>query len=365
KDGGAVTINGGSTGVAKDLRYLEGVGVAVVGNSNSFAGSLTLVNNGGGLTVTVNSDYKTGGIVVGGTSLIAAGDLTLVHQGTINAVGIHVFGSTVSADGNLSLTQTGVNFAEAIKLEDSNLSAVGNLVLTQQGNSAISGITANATILSAGKDLSLLQLGRIIPSLTPGALTSAVNRGIGLGWKGVNANQITSLAAGKDGLVTIKTNDKDLVLFNGTMGSTGTVYVTRGKLRLDLGSGAMISDAGSGTIQSGGFVLDAAGLDVVFTGATASSSHNAKIAVGGGSFLTLTDRSSKTTITTLTSSTTAGDTSIGWDVGFSGTTGASGVYTRNGLTVTATGTGTDARVKGIGVKYGGQVIINGVSAGNQ
>ena len=365
--GGTVTISGvTSASPAGSLRYIEGVGIGVLTTASSFNGSLTLVNNGGGVQVSVNNAFKTGGIVVGGTTLAVAGDLTLVHQGTINAEGIHISGATVTAGGNLFLTQTGVNFAEAIKLDESNLTAVGNLVLTQQGNSAIAGITVTATILTAGKDLSLLQLGRIIPSLTPGANPSAVNRGIGLVWKGVNANQITRLTAGTSGQVTIKTNDKDLVLFNGTAGTTGTVYVTRAKLRIDLGSGALISHAGNGAIQSGGFVLDAAGLDVVFTGSTASSSHNAKIAVGGGSFLTLTDRSNKTTLTSLSSSTLATDSSIGWDLGFSGTTGttASGItsYARNGLTVTTTGTGADARVKGIGVKYGSGVSIDGVTA---
>ena len=111
--GGTVEIQGISTGAAKDLRYIEGTGVAVTIPSgltaatggSLFSGNLTLVGSGAGITL---SGGDTGGVVIKANLTTSnGGDLTLVQSGLVDEIGILAWESTLTAGGDLSLIQNG------------------------------------------------------------------------------------------------------------------------------------------------------------------------------------------------------------------------------------------------------------------
>ncbi|MCX8501110.1 MAG: hypothetical protein ORO03_05395, partial [Alphaproteobacteria bacterium] len=108
--GGTVTIDGVQTGAAKNLSYIEGKGVGVFGSASSFAGSLTLVSNGSGITDA--SGDNAGGILVetnltAGVSDDGVSNLSLVQSGRSLNNGIAIAASSLRAGGNIFLRQAG------------------------------------------------------------------------------------------------------------------------------------------------------------------------------------------------------------------------------------------------------------------
>ncbi|MCX8502149.1 MAG: filamentous hemagglutinin N-terminal domain-containing protein, partial [Alphaproteobacteria bacterium] len=312
--GGSVTIDGVTTGAARDLRYIEGADLSVTDQS-SFTGSLTLVGSGiDSLGVRVTAGLRTGN----------GGDLSLVQIGT--TLGSAIFaGGQPTAAGALTLTQLGSSGGRGISVSaDLGLSAGGNLTLTQVGSAAFEGISVFQSSLNAGGDLSVVLSG------TAGSGWD----GIALNSFGTGAAEVVAFAAGSDRLVTLKTFHQTL-----SMNGDDNYSVSGGKLRIDLGKGAVISDAGA-------YSLKALGMAVYFTGATTGNS--AKIAVGSGSFTFVNDRRSVTSAVTLTNSTTEADATSGWG----------SLPSVAGLTVTGTGD-----LNGLGVVYGVTVTIDGVGAG--
>ncbi|MCX8500464.1 MAG: hypothetical protein ORO03_02035, partial [Alphaproteobacteria bacterium] len=102
--GGAVTIQGiGSSSPARDLRYIEGTGVAVT-TASTFSGNLTLVGSGAGITSGGNS---AGVLVVANLTTSNGGNLSLHQTGAGTGTGILVNNATLSAGGALTLTQSG------------------------------------------------------------------------------------------------------------------------------------------------------------------------------------------------------------------------------------------------------------------
>ncbi|MCX8500104.1 MAG: hypothetical protein ORO03_00165, partial [Alphaproteobacteria bacterium] len=252
----SVTINGVTTTPASEaskLTYIEGRSILVSGTASSFSGALTLVSTGGYDTPT--------NIPIGITVNITAG----IVIGTNLTVG-----ATSDGTSHLTLIRNGSPL---------------------QGD----GIAIVSATVKAGGNISLIQNDTI-----NGA------EGIALVAKGTTATTGVVLEAGSSNhWVTFKTNGYKLSLTH-----NNNFSVTKGQLRLDLGTGGITS--ASGTIPSGGYVLNTSGLNVYFTGATTGNS--AEFALGTGSFTFVTDlRANDTTAignTALTlASFTAGATS--------------------------------------------------------
>ncbi|MCX8501759.1 MAG: hypothetical protein ORO03_08730, partial [Alphaproteobacteria bacterium] len=352
--GGTVEIRGVTTGAAKDLRYIEGTGVAVTipttpagltaaTGGSSFSGGLFLVGNGAGIT----SGGDTAGVLIkANLSTSNGGDLSLYQRGSSTGAAIAMSGASVKASGNLSVFQSGSAALDGITVTQAPLTAGGALSLTQAGNSGSgSGITITAATITAARVLSLIQSGLATQngikvdssSLSAGASLSLLQNGtiasggsgIFLNASGAQATQAVSLAAGFGNIVTLKTNVQKLSL-NGT----DSFAITHGKLRIDLGVGVMTSSAGSFSFKA----LDA---DVYFTGA--SSGHSATIAVDRGSFTRVIDNHAITGRTVITSGSSFVIPSTG------------------GLVVTGS---ISTRLNRIGVVYGGKVEVQSITPGS-
>ncbi|MCX8500119.1 MAG: hypothetical protein ORO03_00240, partial [Alphaproteobacteria bacterium] len=330
--GGTVMIHGvGGIGAVNNLRYIEGTGVRVT-TARTFSGNLTLVGNGAGITT---GNTTAGVLITANLTTSNGGDLSLVQNGATSGTGINVDGVTLTAGGAMTLTQSGSAGRDGITVLVSTLTAGGALSLVQSGSAELEGIAVGGSSLTAGGELWLQQSGTVGSDIG----------GINLYAYGTAANQAVNLAAGTGQFVTLKTNNQKLSLNN-----NDNFVVTSGKVRIDLGTGAMTS--------SGNNSLKADGLDVYYSGATTGNS--AKIAVGSGSFSFVNDRRSVTSAVTLANSTTASDATNGWGTG--PTFGVSGSDTTlGGLTITGTGGAT--RLQGLGVAYGGTVDIQGVVSG--
>ncbi|MCX8501846.1 MAG: filamentous hemagglutinin N-terminal domain-containing protein, partial [Alphaproteobacteria bacterium] len=199
------------------------------------------------------------------------GDLTLTQSGNSTNYGLSIANATVAAGGNLRLQQNGSSSLVAIHIESSSLTAGGDLSLTQSetASSGNSGIYLAASNLSAVGNLSLRQSGRVggsNPGLHFFAQSNFPDKGV-------------SLSAGSDKWVTIRSSNRNLRL-----GNRDQFSIQSGRLRLDLGSGAVESLVGP--IPSGGYSLNANGVDVYFTG-DRSGSHF-KLEIGSGSFTAVT-----------------------------------------------------------------------------
>ncbi|MCX8501052.1 MAG: hypothetical protein ORO03_05095, partial [Alphaproteobacteria bacterium] len=256
--GGTVNIQGvtaASTTGVNNLRYIEGTGVLVstpttpadltaATGGSTFSGSLTLVGNGAGISY---GGYTAGVLIWANLTTSNGGDLSLVSTGTTTGLGIYAGSSTLTAGGAM--------------------------ILTQSGSAVSYGIYADSSTLTAGGDLSLLQTGTV----------GSAYAGIILHANGTGVSNAVSLTAG--GLathwITLKTNNQGVLLFD-----ADNFRFNRARLRIDLGTGTIISKDNSGTLLTAGngFTLDATGLDVFYTGA--STGNNAKIKAGSFTVVT-------------------------------------------------------------------------------
>ncbi|MDI9409389.1 MAG: filamentous hemagglutinin N-terminal domain-containing protein [Candidatus Pacebacteria bacterium] len=406
--GGTVDIEGVDSTAANpvaNLTYIEGTGVAVGGlyDSNStspdlsnivyfgkasqFAGALTLVASGAGFNygdifknigITILKGLRIGsssnsdlnliqsgvadgfrGIQVYRSGLTAGGAINLVQTGSLTtdgAYGIYGSYSTITAGGSLTLTQSGKATGLGVVFISSTMTAGGDISLNQSGRAKINGIELQYVNLYATGDIGLHQKGMIDSVVEGIRFTSSNPTGDGTG----DLNTRIALIAGANRWVTIKTNDQKLSL------NTNDFYtVNGGKMRIDLGSGAMvslISSRGSTVTSPQHFGFKAEGLDVYFTGAT--SGNSAQIRVGNGSLTFVTDLRSVTSAVTLDSSSTASTATIGWGtgLGFSGSGSTeSGVTTIDAGGITAVTNGAVSTVTRMGVVYGAAVTIDGAS----
>ncbi|MCX8502138.1 MAG: hypothetical protein ORO03_10680, partial [Alphaproteobacteria bacterium] len=297
--GGTVDIQGISTGVAKDLRWIEGTGVGVTAASgltattgaSTFSGDLTLVGNGSGIVsgsytvgVAITANLTTGnggnltllqngaasgyGILINSSILTAGGGLSLTQSGSVFFHGIHAQSATLSAGGAMSLTQSGNALQIGIYASTSNMSTDGAMTLTSSGSTVYNGIRSEMNTLTAGSDLTVLQTGTVGSGYDGIALYSSSTTG------GANI-----FSAGSSSVVNFKTNNQNL-----SLNRDNNFRVSGGKLRIDLGTGVMISknSLGAALAAGSGHFLIATGLEVYYTGATTGNS--ATIAVGSGSF---------------------------------------------------------------------------------
>ncbi|MCX8502246.1 MAG: hypothetical protein ORO03_11260, partial [Alphaproteobacteria bacterium] len=256
--GGTVSLvsivgEGVTPSAARQLRYIEGTGIAVTTNTSVFTGSLTLVSSGAGIT---DEQFGNAGILIK-TDLtsINRGDLTLVQSGSATR-GIYVRNATVTSSGNLTMLQTGLATAAGIVL----------------GN-------ANVTV---DYDLSLLQSGKVGDGHAGILLT-------GIGEPGGSLFGV-KLNAGAHSFVTLKTRNERLWLNDGWSIDSEPIAVKGGGLRIDLGTGAMTStttDSANSPLPTSGYTILAAGMEVYFTGAT--SGNIATIDFKTGSFTFVTD----------------------------------------------------------------------------
>ncbi|MDI9408368.1 MAG: filamentous hemagglutinin N-terminal domain-containing protein [Candidatus Pacebacteria bacterium] len=292
-------------------------------------GGLTIIGTGGltrlqGRGVVYGSTVDIQG--VGSAGQVANGADQLRY---IEGAGISVTTNPSSFSGSLVLVSSGSGTAvgsNAGLYIEKNLSVSSNLSLIQTGGVSGNGIVVSSAGLMAGGDLSLRQIG-----------TVGENKdGIALIASGIEAANGQTFTAGANGFVTIKTNNNSLSLNN-----SDNFTLSAKRLRIDLGSGVMISRDVTGTVihaSANQLTLKAHGVDVYFIGAT--TGHSARIDVGSGSFTAVIDNRSITDPTTL------------------GTTPFI-APTYGGLTVI--GTGPAASRSQVGVIYGGAVTLDGVT----
>ncbi|MDI9408117.1 MAG: filamentous hemagglutinin N-terminal domain-containing protein [Candidatus Pacebacteria bacterium] len=287
------------------LSYIEAAGISVTTTASNFAASLKLLANGAGVNVgtntagiyvnrslsaTNNLSLEQKGITTGSAIMIdgnasavvtisaggslylnqlqtarvghngiylyyanlTAGGIILTQKGSTGADGINAYHSTLSSRGALSLMQWGNSVGSGINVASSDLSAAGNLNLRLLGSASNYGIIVGFSSLSAGGDLLLEQVGLVGSGKDGIALYSQLGSGVGFA---------DTFTAGANGFVWIKTADKNLSLNN-----ADNFLVTSGRLRIDLGTGAL----------TGGLGLNADGRDVYYTGRADGNSATIK-----------------------------------------------------------------------------------------
>ena len=308
--GGTVTVNGVTTGDAKDLRYIEATGIGIITAASSFTGPLTLVSTGGGVSDSGNS----AGIVIGanlsvGSTGTPLNGLSLVQSGAVTGSGILVTYATVTVGGNLTMAQSGTVTAAGIALKNAALKAGGDLSLTASGS------------LGSGK------------------------AGIELIATGTTVGTGVIFAAGLNHWVNLTTAGSSLEL-----STADNFAITSGRVRLDLGAGALVSTDASGVVLATPNSLKVRDLELFYSGAT--SGNSAKLDVTGGKFTFVNDRRAVTVVRTLNNSSTAAND---WGVGLGTLT--SGTASPSGLTVLGT------NINNQGVVYGVTVTIDGVTSG--
>ena len=401
-------------------RFAEG---GILFNAELTVSNLTLIQSG-----TANK-----GIYFIASTVKASGSMTMTQTGSVVLSGIQVYSSTVTAGGDMILTQSGRADADGSTLSygiytaSATLRAGGAMILTQSGSAGQTGILIEDTILTTGGAMSLTQSGTILPKVlgdsTSGAgiyiyrsntvdfnttLTAggamilsqtgrATQQGIyisnsvnltavtdlsllqsgrtGSGFDGIflytkqdRQDRIypTNFSAGANSWLTFKTNGQTLSL-NGA----DLLTVTSGRVRIDLGTGAMVSRDTSDQLITDPtklLTLKAYGLDVYFTGSTTTRFRDlntnifignfAKIDVGSGSFTFVNDKRSVTTGVTLNNTILSSTATIGWGAAFG--TLNSGTVSQNGLIVITSGG--DTTINNLGVVYGGTVTIQGIGS---
>ncbi|MCX8501386.1 MAG: filamentous hemagglutinin N-terminal domain-containing protein, partial [Alphaproteobacteria bacterium] len=310
--GGTVTINGVTSGAARDLSYIEATGIGLVTSASQFTSPLTLVANGGGIT----HSGSTAGIVIATNLTVGkAGDgfnsLTLNQTGAVTGSGIWIDSATVTAGGNLSITQSGEVSGNGIGLNNSSLAAGGDLSLTEAGQ------------VGSGK------------------------AGLKLSATGTTPATGVSFAAGNGRWLTISTASNGMELSN-----ADNFAFNSGRVRLDLGAGRLFSTDASGSPLAPAATANsllARDLELFYSGAT--SGNSARLVVTGGKFTFVNDRRSMTSAKTLDNGSTVAD----WGSGLGTLT--SGTASPSGLTVIG------ANINNQGVVYGATVTISGVTTG--
>ncbi|MCX8500491.1 MAG: hypothetical protein ORO03_02175, partial [Alphaproteobacteria bacterium] len=153
--GGLVTVDGVTTGGARDLRWIEGTAVGVLNNASTFAGKLVLASSGGAITA---PDSSSAAILIGAnlssaSTTDANQSLTLLQYGTAGGHGTFL-NSTVNFGGNVMLVQTGSVTGSGIYLSSGNntspivSSGAGSIGLYQGAVAGGSGIWLNGALLT-------------------------------------------------------------------------------------------------------------------------------------------------------------------------------------------------------------------------
>ena len=353
--GGTVEIQGIGTGGAKDLRYIEGTGIALTTAASAFSGSLVLVSSGSGITFTELGNQYTRGIQTNvsltvGTANDGRSDLLMVQRGDVQGNGIHVNSANVTVGRDLLIVSQGTAYNRGVLFTSNilQLSVGRDATFVNSGNvtQPHNGIYNGSRKISAGGGITFINSG-MVGSSQVGVVFESNQLG---------TNEVSSVTG-----TVVKTNGQNLVISKSslTINAPGVeaFIVTGPKLTIDLGSGKLLSLYVTNTpLAAPGNTINAAGANVFFSGAL--TGHNTTIAVGSGSFTWVNDKSSSGDVT-LSGTTTATDATSGWQTAavYAGTT--AGTRTIAGLTVTGS---SDSAITGMGVRYGGTVTISGVTA---
>ncbi|MCX8501999.1 MAG: hypothetical protein ORO03_09950, partial [Alphaproteobacteria bacterium] len=303
--GGAVSIDGVTTGAARQLRYIEGTGILVTHSASHFAGSLALVASGEAITVETE--------ITTGQAGDRVSDLWLLQSGAVAATtsAIGLAGATVVAGGDLTILQAGSTAGDGIAIVGSSLTAAG--------------------------DLAVVQTGRI----------GATQGGIRLSSSAVSAKPV-ALAVGASAELSLRTNSNSLVLEG-----DGDKRLRGGKLELELVGGAVQSQvAGGGAVPKQGYGLDLDGMELWLSGDAGASL--AEFNLGGGSLTVMSDQSYLTAPLTIGAETTLANLGFGASIA-----GEAGQRSLGGLTLRAS---RDSALNGMGFLYGGLLTLDGVSA---
>ena len=237
--GGTVTIQGISSGSARNLRYIEGTGIAVLAPSgqtaaaggSTFSGGLTLVSTGAGVPVTIAGAVYYEGVAIYRANLTTSngGDLILTQTGSVAGTGIYIGESTVSAAGAMTLTQSGAAVREGIMTYNATLNAGTAMSLTSSSSAGLEAVNINGSTLRAGTSMSLVQAGtttntgiNVVSSstLTAGTTLSLLQSGTassGIYVVSSNLTSGTSLSVTQTGT----SNAEAIVVMNATLNATG------------------------------------------------------------------------------------------------------------------------------------------------
>ena len=302
-----------------DLTLVQ-TGVAVHDGISSLNLSAKLSGN---LTVTQSGIAGDSGINLIGAFLGVSGNTIIESSGTVGFLGVDLNGVRLATDGDLLISQTGKAAIYGVISSDSSLAAGGDLTISQSGQAGLDGLIFDLGAVTAGGNILLSQSGAALNNgivaagidiKAGGDLTIQQSGSVGIGASGIvlgieplvasGGIKGVGLAAGPTNQIIISTNNQSLTLKNGDdFAVTGG-----GKLRIDLGSGSLVSS--SGPIPAGGYSLKTMGQEVFFTGAT--SGNSAQINVGDGSFTFVNDQRAITTMVTLDDTTTATTPGSGW-----------------------------------------------------
>ena len=313
----SLTATAAPGNIPSSLKASGNIVITQSGNSLSSGISITsnssLISSKGNIIVLQSGSASRTGINLQQAFLTASkGDIIVTQSGTASPSatvgGLSVISSSrLTAMGTITLNQLGRVGGIGISVNANLKTDIGAILINQLGSATGDGISLQTAKLFSGSHISILQSGSVGSSSVGINLFSATSNGSSLDMAAANSNS----------WITIKTNNQKLSV------TSINVQVTVGKLRIDLGTAAM----------TGANSLNAAGLDVFFTGATAG--NNATIAVGSGSFTRVIDNRSTTAATVIAGTSFAAPTTTGLNV--------TGVGATNLL----------------GVVYGGSVELNG------
>ncbi|MDI9409443.1 MAG: filamentous hemagglutinin N-terminal domain-containing protein, partial [Candidatus Pacebacteria bacterium] len=248
--GGAVDIRGISSGVAKDLRYIEGTKITVTNAASAFTGSLTLVASGSsdthalenyGIKITQNLTAGTAGDGVSNLNIIQSGALkTVTTDDYIRSYGMEFYSG--GRDGSGNLIPVNITAGGAM-----SLSVTGKIETTSSnGFNIAGGIHTFAGKFTAGRDLSMVQSGVVGTAIDLSyakvnaggdvSLISHYSNAVLGAYFGSNTNEDVVVAAANTGLVLVKTNNSNFKINIDNSSGQSYLKVTSGKLRIDLGT---------------------------------------------------------------------------------------------------------------------------------
>ena len=300
--GGTVNIQGiTAASPVGNLRYIEATGIGVNGTESKFAGSLTLVSSGSGITpLGINIGIRIDQNLTTGTANDGTSNLNVIQSGAVTGAGIYVYQSTVTSGGTMNmissgsavpigeglsgvndginvfnaslrsggamrLTQSGTVGSDGLEFYAARFTSGGAMTVTQSGSTVGRGIVETSSIFTAAGDLLLNQNGTLGNINAEGIYLASLALGSG-----------TKFTAGVNNSVTLKTNNSNLIL-----NYADDFAVTRGMVRIDLGTAKMIATDPNGVTVN--YTLKAIDLDVNYTGATVG--NDAQIDIGtNGSF---------------------------------------------------------------------------------
>lgn len=278
-------------------------------------------------------------------------------QFRVGGLGLLIKNSDFNLGGSMEIFRRGADGDIGIYLNRSNFKTDRSVIISQEGNSQTDGIFMGEVAIRSGADLTIIQKGRVgdgYSGIRFAAIPTTQDQpsvGVKLYGGRESSNWITISSRAATGL---------------TLSNSNNFFMFDARVRIDLGSGTMVSDIPRPiTVNSPtNYDLWAYGLSVYYTGAT--SGNNARLFLGGGSFTYVTDHRDRAETTILDNNVSGGNAAIGWDQGLVFTTSIASsseyaTYVNSSGLKIHSNSGLSG-ISGNGVVYGGLVELTGLNA---